>query len=57
MDFHKVKNGYIVLIRESDYVRAYTNDGVIVEQKSKTFKIVYKQAKKDIRYRPRQKRI
>ena len=50
MDFHKVGNGYIVLERDGDIARAYTNSGVIVEQRSNTFRNVYKLAKHDILY-------
>lgn len=53
MDFHKVGHGYIVLIRDGAYVQAYTNDGVIVEQKSNTFKTVYIVAKRGILNQPR----
>lgn len=54
MDFHKIGNGYVVLERDGEIARAYLNNGIIIEQKSNTFKVVYDAAKRTLRYEARQ---
>lgn len=54
MDFHKIGNGYVVLIRDGEMARAYLDSGEIIEQKSNTFKVVYDAAKHILRYEARQ---
>lgn len=54
MDFHKIGNGYVVLIRDGEMARAYINSGEIIEQKSNTFKAVYAAASHMLRYDARQ---